>query len=255
MKVRFGKQPHKYDPRSLMMDEFIETKELHIPAKHDFDHRRRPFPARTWGNDAYGNSVFAAQMDQLMRMERVEQRLTMDTTDEDVIATYKALTGCRNPDDVNDIGYTMLDALRWWKNEGWTLRSRNYKIDAYGELDPLDTRQLRQSIFLLRGVQLGLWLPRTAAPQFQQGFWDVTNKGNDSEPGSWGGLAVLAKRYDEENIFVLAWGIEIQVSNTFVAKYCDEAWAVVDSLESWRKQPGIETEKLEKRLKKIQGEE
>lgn len=248
--MRLGKKEYKPDERTAMMARFITPEIVHPPTVWDFDKGRRPIPIRVWGNHDYGNCVFAAQINHDIRIERVEQRQTLKVEDSNVILTYRELTGCQEPGDANDRGYVMLDGFNWWRHTGWNIRNRNYRIDAFGELDPADEEQLRLAIFLLQGIELGFWLPRSAMQQTDQGFWDVT-EGAGTEPGSWGGHAVYAKKYDADSISVLTWGKEVKVSNAFVRKYCDEAWAVVDSLDAWRKRPGIDVAKLRSYLQQI----
>ena len=248
--MRLGKLDYEYDHRTLRMVDFIEETELTAPVKHSFYKGRAPVPLRMWGNDAWGNCVFVGQVNHLLCNERVEQKRTVRAQDEDVINVYQALTGARYPGDENDQGYVMLHALNWWRQNGWVVRGRNYTIDAFGELDPLDKKQCDVASYLLRGIQLGFALPRSAESQTQDGYWDVV-EGPDSRPGSWGGHAVFSATYDEESRIVRSWGAEIRVSNEFIAKYCDEAWAVVDSLDKWRRVPGIDTMKLADYLKKI----
>ena len=253
MKMKLGKQAYKPDDRTVKMAKFMDLT-VKAPGKFDFDHGRKPFPSKVWGNDAYGDCVFAAQMNELLRVERIETRHTLPATDEDVVRTYQALTGCRAPDDANDTGFVMLDALNWWRNTGWMISANEdynqYKIAAFGELDSGDHNQLRLGIYLLHGIQLGFALPRTAQQQTRQGFWDVTD-GPGSEPGSWGGHAVYAKRYDNGHVYVKTWGMEIKVSNAFVDKYCDEAWVIVDSVDKWRKHDALDVDKLMQYLDQI----
>lgn len=232
---KLGKQDHQHDDKTLMMANFIEVPVL--PTKYDFEKHRAKFPARMWGNDAYGDCVIAAQANHLLRMERVEQRRTIALSDNDAITRYKEMTGCQEPGDENDTGLVMLSAFSDWRNSGFDRTAEKpyhtFKIAAYGELDPLDDHQLRAAIYLLKGIHFGFALPITAQDQTDQGKWDVVN-GPGSEAGSWGGHAVFSDKYDEDGIYVWTWEREIYVTNAFIHKYCDEAWAVVDDFDAWR---------------------
>lgn len=227
---KLGKQDYKEDGRTLQLEEFVNT-DIQVPVSYDFDKKRAKFPLRMWGNDDYGNCVFAMQANQLLRVERVETRRTVNLFDEDVINRYKLLTGCQQPDDENDRGYVMLDAnvdLR----AGWTLNGKTYQIAAFGEV-PINHQILRTCCYLFNGLQLGFDLPLTARQDTRNGAW-VTTEGSGSEPRSWGGHAVYCKRFDIDNLYVLSWGREIRVSNAFIDKYCDEAWAIIDNIDPWR---------------------
>lgn len=248
--MRLGKQEYKFDARTLKLANFIDTEQLVPPPTFDFDKNRAKFPQRVWGNDAYGDCVLAAQMNHVLRMERLETRHTVKATDDDVIREYQALTGCRQPNDANDNGLNMLDTLKWWRHDGWTFHGHNYKIEAFGELDSQDLVQLRLGTWLFHGIQFGFALPLSAKKQWEQGdAWDVTY--DDSRPGSWGGHAVYGKKYTPKGWFVETWGEHQFVTNEFITNYCDEAWAPIDALDPWRKTAGFDVAALEAYLVKI----
>lgn len=245
---KLGKQDHKHDDKTLMMANFMEVPV--VPTKFDLEKNRAPFPVHIWGNNEYGDCVIAAEANALLRMERIETRRTVKAQDADAIKRYKHLTGCNNPGDSNDTGLVILDSMSDWRNNGFPVGAHTFQIAAYGELDPLEHDQLRAGIYLLHGIHFGFALPISAQQQTEQGFWDVT-LGVDSAPGSWGGHCVYADKYDEDNIYVWTWGREIRVSNAFVRKYADEAWAVVDNLDKWRKNDHLDVPGLEKALHDI----
>jgi hypothetical protein len=241
--MKLGKQPFRYDKRTALVRDFLDET-LTPPSNFDYDKHRAPFPWRMWGNDNLGDCVLADQMNQLLRLERAETRHTLLTSDQDVISTYLAMTGGQ------DTGLVMLDTYNWWRNQGWSVHGKNYKIDGFGQLHPDDGRQLRLACYLLHGVSFGFALPLTAQQGTNEGVWDVVS-GPGAEPGSWGGHAVYAKRFDRENFYVITWGREVRVTNAFIAAYCDEAWAVVDSLDVWRKHPAFDVQKFEQYLSDI----
>jgi hypothetical protein len=241
--MKLGKKNYKHDRKTAQLRDFIDLT-LMPPSNWDFDRTRAPFPWKMWGNDHLGDCVLADQMNQLLRLERAETRHTLHATDQDVISTYTTMTGGV------DEGLVMLDAYNWWRHDGWNVHGKNYTIDGFGELDKDNPRQLRLACYLLHGVSFGFALPLSAQKGTNEGVWDVTD-GPDSEPGSWGGHAVYAKKFDRENFYVITWAREVRVTNAFVAKYCDEAWAVVDSLDLWRKHPAFDVQKFEKYLSDI----
>ena len=257
--MRLGKQGHVEDERTLMMANFML--DIHVPEQYDFDKRRAAFPSRMWGNDAYGDCVIAGRCNHLMRLERVEQRRTVPLYDDDAVSEYKRLTGCQSAGDANDTGLVVLEAMRDWRNDGMAtdgrfgIRSaRNYKIAAYGELNPQDRNQLRNAIYTMHGIHLGFWLPIAAQRMTNNGLWDYNGEGGSEwQEGSWGGHLVYSKAYDADGLEILTWGMKVKVTNNFIEKYCDEAWAVVDSLDSWRTKQTIDVAALEQRLQEISG--
>lgn len=249
---KLGKQDYVEDKRTLQLATFFDPLAvLDAPSRYDFDHRRTPFPNHVWGNDAYGDCVFADQANALVRIERKETRRTPRLTDEDVIAKYKQLTGCVQPGDFNDRGYSMLYGFRDWRNNGWTVNGHNYRIDAFGELNPTERGRLDAATYILGGIHLGILLPLSALEQLYRGEpWDVV-EGPDAVAGSWGGHALYSKRYDPRGRYAKTWGMEVYMTDNFIRTYCDEAWGVVDSLNVWGKRHDVDVAALRYQLHAI----
>jgi hypothetical protein len=247
--MRLGKQEYVHDPRTLQLANFVQPT-IAQPTRFDFDYGRRDFPHEMWGNDEWGDCVLAGRANHTLRLERLEQRHTVPMTNEIVVNLYKQMTGAQSPGDSKDEGLVVLDAMRQWKNEGWNVGKHHYEISAYGELDPSDGNQLRLATYALQGIHLGFWLPLAA--QSMGSVWDYNGQyGYDWRPGSWGGHLVYSKRYDAESIYVITWGREVKVTNSFIQKYCDEAWAVADNLDTWRARATIDVTALQSELRSI----
>lgn len=243
--MRLGKREYQYDERTLKLGEVLQVTD--VPDNFDFDAKRSAFPVSSWGNDQWGNCVIAGRANHALRLERVERRRTLGLTPSDVIAEYKF--ECQrefghtpqSAGDPYDNGLYVLEAIKDWRNSGWDVKLTNkskklttQKIAAYGEINQLDNNQVRAAIYLLHGVQMGLSLPITAYNQWSNGQqWDVV-AGNDpsTQSGSWGGHLVYCKRYDAGGVYCMTWGQEQYMTNAFIARYCDECWAVVDDLDS-----------------------
>lgn len=256
--ARLGKQGYVHDDRTLMLARFVQS-DIRVPAHFDFDKGRAPFPMRVWGNDAWGDCVIGGRCNHLLRLERVEQRRTIALFDEDAVAEYKKLTGSQSPEDANDVGLVVIDAMRDWRGNGMAtdgrkgVRSaRNYTIAAYGELEPQDHQQMKLAIYALHGIHMGLWLPVAAQGMTNNGVWDYNGEaGSEWQPGSWGGHLVYAKAYDSDGIEVITWGQKVKATWNFIDKYCDEAWAVVDNFDSWRAKQTVDVSALIKKLTEI----
>lgn len=239
---RLGKDPHKHDARTLMLARFV-LPEIHVPQSYDFDKGKTPLPLVPWGNDVWGDCVIAGEANHLLRLERIEQRRTVKLTTEIVVDRYKLLTGAKTPSDNNDTGLVVLDAMRDWRANGFQVSNRNYKIVAYGELEPNDRTQLRMASYVLHGIHFGFWLPNAA--QRMNKVWDWNGEvGAEWQPGSWGGHLVFSKKFNPDGHEILSWGEKIFVTNAFIERYCDEAWAVVDSLDNWRVKQTIDVPAL-----------
>lgn len=250
-KVALGKQEYKYDPRTVVMGALLAAEPLAQPPGHfDYDHDKKAFPLELWGNDENGDCVFVMEANGLVRVERRETRRTIPINTDVVLGKYRALTGSQAPGDEHDQGYVILDALKDWRTNGWTVGKHTYKIAAFGELQKSDPTELRRGIYLLGGIYTGFGLPAYVEDLVRSGqkTWDIQN-GPEAEPYSWGGHAMFAKRYDENGIYFLTWGEEVYLTNHFIARYCDEAWAIVDDLDN--AQHKLDIESLKRILRSI----
>lgn len=261
MELRLGKKEYVPDPRNMMLSNYMTPRVL--PAKYDFDKKRKPFPLHPFGNDKWGNCVKVGQANEMLRLERLEQRRTLKIQEHHVVAAYQDEVerqfGVRPaaPGGTGDNGLVTISNMRNWRNIGWTLDftkkpndARVYKIDAFGELEPNDFEQVKAATYLLHGVQFGFWLPRAVQGNFT--LWDYNGEsGPEWQPGSWGGHLVYSKAYEGDEVEILTWGFKVRVTKRFIAKFADEAYAVVDSWNTWRKSKEIDVEGMKQHLRDI----
>lgn len=234
---RLGKLKHVFDERTLSLARLLAPPPMAVPHVYDVDTGRKPMVFGIWGNNRFGDCVYVTRGNHLVRLERLDTRRTVPITEEMIVGDYMAHTGCQSPGDANDTGYEMIVSLREWR-AGWHLpvykKGMTFPISAFGALSS-DHSVLRTAAFLLGGIELGIWLPLSAADQIDAGQqWDVAD-GPRGEPGSWGGHAVYVKHYDEGGMWCVTWGREQYMTNAFIDKYADEHWAVVDKIESHSK--------------------
>lgn len=248
MSERLGKLEYKPDDRTARLATWMADTVV-VPKKYDFDRGRAPFPLDPWGNEEWGDCVRAGRCNHTLRLERIETRRTVHVTADQVINSYKHATGAVSPGDANDNGLVVLDDLNDWRQNGWTIGGKGYTIAAFGELDPTDFEQLKSATYLFHGIQLGFWLPRAVQGASEWTYHGET--GPEWKAGSWGGHLVYSKMYADGSAEVLSWGRRIRVSKEFIAKYADEAWAVVDSLDVWRRRPEFDVQGLIKHLHDI----
>jgi hypothetical protein len=256
--VALGKQDHKPDDRTMMMAKYLSPSVVY-PHTYDLDNARRPFPVEMWGNDKWGDCVKVAQANQILRLERIEQRRTMKISTADVVNEYKKQTGAKLPSDENDTGLVMLDNNKLWRSQGFHharphTAARSYTIAMFGELEPNDRSALRAACFLLHGLQFGFSLPLSAQQMTENRMWNfnpAANKGAFWKAGSWGGHAVFSKSYNNHGFEVLTWGKKVFVTNSFIEKYCDEVWVIVDSANKWAKRPEINVSGMIEHLRNI----
>lgn len=254
-KFQLGKLEYVPDPRTIPISQFIRY-DTHVPGSFDFDKSRRPLPLRNWGNDQWQNAVLAAQASQILRFERLWQRQTILLTDSDVISWYRSVTGSVSPGDTRDQGVQTLDMMKLWKNQGWPVTTKtgvkNYTIDAYGELEPNDRAQLRAGCYTMHGIYIGFWLPLAAQEMTLENHWYFAGQSDEEwQAGSWGSFLAYSKAYDRDGFEILAWGRRIWVSNEFIERYADEAWATIAAFADWRTIQSIDVEGLQSRVDQI----
>jgi hypothetical protein len=210
---------------------------FHAPTRYDFDKGRTRFPFEEWDSPKWKMDVIASQTNQLLRFGRIDQRRTLDIRAQDLVSRYKRLTGTRKLDDQNDIGISVLDAMRLWRNAGWKLRDNDYKISVYGEIEPNEHDLMRTAIYIFRGVHIGLWLPKVVKQITATGnVWDYDGQQTEMwKPGSLGGVLAYCKAYDSNSYEILLWGRKLIVSNRFVDHYSDECWIASEGLDYWGK--------------------
>ena len=94
------------------------------------------------------------------------------------------------------------------------------------------------------GVGLGLALPLSAQAEFEAGKPWRTTSGAGSTPNSWGGHYVYVTGYTTLGPTCVTWGRKQQISWGFFTKYCDEAYAVIDAIDTPKKRRALNAAKV-----------
>src|ERR1051325_3587018 len=226
---KLGKAPAKKDRRNLKFATVLRETAPKLPSSYDFDTTHAGIPTPMFANDVHGDCVIAGRAHQTLRFEDIEQGSVLMITDKEVLKEYFKETG--GP----DIGLVVLDSLNEWRHKGWKVGKHNYKIQAFAEIDFRKNDEVRQAVFADVGVGLGIQLPNSAKAQIQTGQpWDVTT-GPDSAPGSWGGHYVYVSGYTPSGPVCVTWGRKQQMTWAWLDKYCDEAYAIFDAKNHFKK--------------------
>ena len=226
---KLGKAPAKHDPRNLKFGALLRTALPPLPPSYDFDVAHPGIPTPMFANDDKGDCVIAGRAHQTLRFENIEQGSVLMIADADVLREYFAETG--GPDS----GLIVLDSIKLWRTKGWKVGTRRYYCDAFAELNPTNHAQVRRAIFSDVGVGIGLSMPRSAQVQIQSGQpWEVTT-GPKAKPGSWGGHYVYVSGYTPKGPVCVTWGRKQQMSWAWLDKYCDEAYAIFDARNKFKK--------------------
>lgn len=236
--VRFGKRKAKRDTRNLMFAALLKPPPA-LPAEYDFDVVHKGIPTPMFGNDQYGDCVMAGRAHQTLRFEKAELNKLVAVTDKDVLNEYFSESGGA------DSGLVALDSLKEWRSKGWLAGKRRYKIKAFAEIDCGKRNEVKRAVFMNIGVGLGLTLPDSALPQFYAGKpWAVVS-GKTGKPNPDSGHYVYVPGYTTSGPVCVTWGRKQQMSWAFFAKYCDEAYAIIDAIDTAKKKRGIDAGKLD----------
>jgi hypothetical protein len=225
---KLGKAPAKKDERNLKFGSLLKAGPP-LPSSYDFDNTHTGIPTPMFANDTKGDCVIAGRAHQTLRFEDIEQGSVLMITDKDVLREYVRETG--GP----DTGLVVLDSLKLWRKKGWTVGKKTYKIQAFAEVAQTNHNQVRTAIFSDVGMGLGVSLPNDANTQIHTGqIWDVTT-GPGSTPGGWGGHYIYVPGYTPKGPVCVTWGRKQQMTWAWLDKYCDEAYAIFDAKNKFKK--------------------
>lgn len=245
---KLGRLPAKSDTRALMFARFATEPKV-LPAKTNYWPKRSAFPLRSFGNRKMGDCTRAKQAIASMRMERLEAKRTPLITDEEVIRVYVDMSNRLYGG--GDNGAFETDALNEWRRPEYTFRDTKghpLTIDAFLRLNASDHTEMKTALFLAgaHGIAICLNLPLGFQGIDPPVDWDYPNGValiGEWLPGSWGGHSMWVRDYDEVGFWLNhSWEIPDQrITYRAAAAYIDEAHSVIDSLDVWRKKPGIKS--------------
>lgn len=209
--------------------DLLVTERAVAPPSYDFDASHPGIPLPMFGNDTYGDCVIAGRAHQTLRFELLEQSKVIAITDQDVVNEYFKETG--GP----DTGLVVSQSLEKWRIKGWKAAKHTYRCKGYALVDFRNADEMRSGIYSDVGLAVGVLLPNDAKNQIHNGQpWDVTT-GPGSTPGSWGGHYVYLVGYTTAGPVCVTWGRKQQMTWAWLTKYCDEAYAIFDAKNRFRK--------------------
>jgi len=241
---KLGKRLPRRDARNLKLKTILRAP-IALPKEYDFDVMHRGVPTPVFANDRYGDCVIAGRAHQTLRFELIEQKKVIGITDRDVINEYFRETGGA------DEGLIVLDSLKLWRKRGWTAAGDQYFILAFAEIDRGAPAEVKRTVFTDLGVGLGLTLPLSAQAEFEAGKPWQTTSGPGSVANSWGGHYVYVTGYTTLGPTCVTWGRKQQMSWKFFATYCDEAYAIIDAIDTAKKRQVLDAAKVEAFLNKV----
>ena len=235
--LRLGKAPAKRDARNLQLRTILRKK-IRLPVEYEFDLEHPTMPTPMFGNDEWGCCVISGRAHQTLRFELVEQKRMVRMTAKEVVDEYLAQSGGE------DSGLITLDSLRLWRKQGWTAARKRYAIRAFSEVDRKRIDEVKTAIVMNLGVGIGLRLPASAERELAAGKPWTKTSGTGTRPNSWGGHYVYVTGYTKLGPTCVTWGSKQRMSWTFFSAYCDEAYAIIDALNTPQKRAMLDEARL-----------
>lgn len=219
-KVRLGKLPATLGPNTPRFANYLKHKLPPAPVSADWGAAVKSWPMLA--NDRLGDCTCAA-IGHMFQCWNANAGKSFVPTDDETIALYSAVAGYDPATGANDDGANEEDVLTYVMNEGYG----GHKIAAFAALRPSHIENVKFALDMGGTLYLGVALPVSAQDQTGPGkIWTPTS-GPDAEPGSWGGHAIEAHKYDDKTMQVSTWGQNQLMDYAWFQQYCDEAWLVL----------------------------
>lgn len=225
--MKLGKLPHTEDKRDLLFSSYRETA-VTLPTPPKAFGYGALVGQSSWGmlgNDRAGDCVWASAAHQTMLWNAAEKNQVTQFSSESVLSDYSKVTGYDPVTGANDNGTEIRTALKYRQKTGiLDANGQRHKIGAYVALDPTNTTQMLEALYLFGIVEIGIQFPSYAMDEFNQGkAWTYraqhTIEGGHDIP--------LVARPSTTYLQLVTWAKMIKASNSFIKHFCDEAWAII----------------------------
>jgi hypothetical protein len=205
-----GRLPSKHDPRTLRVRDLRLPGIPPPPAERRWDSAVARFALG--GNDRYGNCVIVTAANALVNIRANDSGLVEPMTDSAIIDLSRRM-GAMD-------GYNILDRLKYWRRETmWGNR-----LWAFAQVNPADAEEIKATVNYCGVCDIGVAL---ASAWRGQNVWE-NGTGRNYTPGSWGLHSVPIVGYDATACYVASWGELVTFPWDALARYSDEAYALID---------------------------
>ena len=224
-KMQLGVKAFKSDSRTLRMRSYMGPGLPPPPESLDWSKE-----IKDWGmmlNDELGDCTIAGCGHAVQVWNLNGSNVLTTVADADILAHYELWDDYNPKDPSTDEGGVELDVLTRWKAEGFA----GHTLTGFADPNIADLNEVRQSIMLMGGVYIGMWISNALSRQLQQDdynpavVWDVP--ADDKDNGIEGGHCVFVCAYDQETFSFISWGKLYKMTTAFWLKYVQEAHALL----------------------------
>lgn len=181
-------------------------------------------PPASWGmdaNDTIGDCTIADGDHEVKSSEVAAGNTEVNSTQQECISIYSAVTGYNPKDPNSDQGAEMQDVRKYWRTTGFTLGGKAHKILLYASLDIGNLNLVKWGVDQFNAVGLGINFPDSAMDQFNASEpWDVV----PNAPTPTEGHAIALVGWDGTYWYIVTWGKIQKMTQAFFAKYVEEVW-------------------------------
>jgi hypothetical protein len=183
-----------------------------------------------YAEEGAGDCAWAGPAHEIMESAKNSSRTVPPFTCLNILNQYAEYLGLADAAALtasNDQGSDVRDVLTWRQQKGLLDTEGNvYKIGAFVSLELGNFQNLYEALYLFENVGIGINFPESAMDQFNAGQeWTVVN-GAQIE----GGHYIPLVGHPSSSVWtVVTWAQRQTVSQAFLAKYVDEAWAYIDA--------------------------
>lgn len=179
------------------------------------------------GNRDWGDCVFAGNGHIIEQQTAYGEGGEFIVTDQEALLEYSLVTGFdpnAGPPGENptDQGALIQDGLADLRKNGLA----GQKITAFARVNETSQTEVKTALAEFGAMSFGVNLPQSAMDQFNAGqMWSVVS----DDGGILGGHCVTGFGYDDGSVYLVSWGRVVPATWDWLAKYCDEAWAIVSA--------------------------
>jgi hypothetical protein len=227
MPFKLGKTAPTPENVKLKFSAYVDESKLPKPPRVLGHTDLLPHQIGMLANDSVGDCVVAGAAHETM-LFNAEAGRSITFTDQSCLSDYSAVTGYDPADPSTDQGTNVSEFVDYRTKVGvLDQHGLRHRIGGSVRIDPGHLDQYAEALFLFSAVGIGVQLPDSAQQQFAaEQPWDVV-RGAQIEGGHY--VPVVARTADGFWL-VATWGRLQKVTDAFLTKYSDEAYAYL-SLE------------------------